>query len=165
MESQSLACQRSLIQAEYIQKTPTIQRQAIHGLLALQSSFCRDTAIMQLLFSCVKALSSSMQKRIFPFFPYCFISSGNFPFQLVPGECHSALKPRHTSAHRTNETPKQGDRQIAKWYLFSMALWLCWSLLLPFWIMWSVPKEPLEDWEGSELFLDKGRKFRTTQMH
>ena len=45
---------------------------------------------------------------------YRLISSGNFPRRPVSGDYHLAPEPRCTSAHRTNETPELGDRQIAK---------------------------------------------------
>lgn len=112
---------------------------------------------------CAHTKIPNAEKRIFPFSLYCFISSGNFPLQLIPGDYHVALKPWCTSAHRTNETPEQGDGQTAKWYFFSWALWLCLLLAPPFWIVWSVPEEPSEDPE-SELFLDKERKPGTTQL-
>lgn len=162
----ALACQRPLIQAEHIQKTPAIQSQPIEGPLAPQSSFCRGTAKLLLLVS-AETQSFTTQKRLPPLALslYHLISSGNFPLQLVPGDYHLALKPWCTSAHRTNETPELGDGQIAKWYLSSMALWLCFALPPPLWVVWSVTEEPSEDWEGRELFLDKGRKLRTTQLY
>lgn len=92
----ALTCQRPLIQAEHIQKTPAIQSQPIQGPLALQSSFCRGTVKLLVLFF-AETQRSTAQKRTPPppssFSFYRLISSGNFPLQLVPGDYHLALKP------------------------------------------------------------------------
>lgn len=61
----ALACQRPLIQAEHIQKTPAIQSQPIEGPLAPQSSFCRGTAKLLLLVF-AETQSFTEQKRIPP---------------------------------------------------------------------------------------------------
>lgn len=164
----ALAHQRTLIQAEHIQKAPAIQRQPIQGPLALQSSFCGGTAKLLLRVFARNTRIHSVEKDPPPPTPpsplslYCLISSGDFPLQLVPRDYHLAPKPWCTSAHRTNEMPELEDGRIAKWYLSSMALWLCFTLPPPFWVVCSVPEEPSEDREGRELFLDKGRKLRTT---
>lgn len=146
-------------------KAPAIQSQPIQGPLALQSRFCSKTACRGSLLQEHK--DPQCRKRIPPppFSLYCLISSGNFPLQLVPWDYHLALKPWRTSAHRTNETPELGDGQIAKWYLSSTALWLCSSL----------PPSPLScvkcPWgafwglRGQWVFLDKGKKLRTTQLY
>lgn len=64
----ALTHQRTLIQAEHIQKAPAIQRQPIQGPLALQSSFCEE------LLNCCHGFlqetqGSTVQKRSPPSFP------------------------------------------------------------------------------------------------
>lgn len=58
----ALTRQRPLIQAEHIQKTPAIQSQPIQGPLALQSSFCRGTGKLLLLFFCRNTKIHSTEK-------------------------------------------------------------------------------------------------------
>lgn len=92
-KSQSLACQRPLTQAEYIQKTRPFKGKPFMAFWLCSQAFAGILLCRNSFFSFVKAHSSTMQKRISPLFPYCFISSGNFPFQLVPGDYHLALMP------------------------------------------------------------------------
>lgn len=123
------------------------------------------SAAKLLLVSFAETQRSTVQKKDSPPLPYCLISSGNFPLQLVPRDYHLAPKPWRTSAHRTNETPELGDGQIAKRYLSSMALWLCSSpppsplscVKCPWGAFWGL--------RGQWVFLDKGRKLRTTQLY
>lgn len=153
-------------------KQSTFKRPQLFKANPLKDLWLRSQVSSGVLLNCCysflqkhKASQSRKGSPPFALSLYHLISSGNFPLQLVPGDYHLALKPWCTSAHRTNETPELGDGQIAKWYLSSMALWLCFALPPPLWVVWSVTEEPSEDWEGRELFLDKGRKLRTTQLY
>ena len=119
----ALTCQRSLIQAEHIQKTPAIQRRPIRGPLALQSSFCRGNAELLLLVF-TETQRSTVQKRGFsPLSPFTVLSP------QVTFLCNLSLEtitlPRSPDAHQHTEQMRRQGWETGRLQSDTSQVWLC----------------------------------------
>ncbi len=121
----ALTCQRPLIQAEHIQKTPAIQSQPIQGPLALQSSFCRGTVKLLLLFF-AETQRSTAQKRTPPLLllsPFTVLSP------QVTFLCNSSLEtitlPWSPDAHQHTEQMRRQSWETGRLQSDTSQVWLC----------------------------------------
>lgn len=114
----ALTCQRPLIRAEHIQKTPAIQSQPIQGPLALQSSFCRGTAKLLLL-----GFAETQRFTGTPPPPFTVLSP------QVTFLCNSSLEtitlPWSPDAHQHTEQMRRQSWETGRLQSDTSKVWLC----------------------------------------
>lgn len=122
-DHKAFTCQRPLIQAGHIQKTPAVQRQPIQGPLALQSSFCRDTAELLLLFFFLQKHKDPQCRKGFPPSPFTVLSP------QVTFLCNSSLEtitlPWSPDAHQHTEQMRRQSWETGRLQSDTSQVWLC----------------------------------------